>query len=78
MSRCIIVENRNITKIKTAVDKVYRLLLNNCFAGRVYMALKEPEIRKLLEEMGQAKSSLLLASTIYCQYVSTSIMMLPV
>lgn len=40
------------------------------FAGKLYMGFKEPEVRKLLDEMEHAKSSMLLAYTSYCQCVT--------
>jgi hypothetical protein len=67
LSRCILACELSVTKIKTAVERVDRLLSKARFAGRVYMGFKEPEVRKLLEEMEHAKSSMLLAYTSYCQ-----------
>ena len=69
LTRCILACDQAIAKIKTAVDKVERLLSRARFAGKVYMGFKEPEVRRLLEEMEHAKSSMLLAYTTYCQYV---------
>lgn len=70
LSRCIMACDQAVAKIKFSVDKVDRLLLKARFAGRIYMGFKEPEVKKLLEEMEHAKSSLLLAYTSYCQYVA--------
>ena len=71
LTRCILACDQAIAKIKTAVDKVERLLSRARFAGKVYMGFKEPEVRRLLEEMEHAKSSMLLAYTSYFQYVCT-------
>lgn len=67
LSRCIVACDQSVVKIKSAVEKIDRLLSRARFAGRVYMGFKEPEVRKLLEEMEHAKSSMLLAYTSYCQ-----------
>jgi hypothetical protein len=67
LSRCIVACDQAVAKVKTAVDKVDRLLSRARFAGRVYMGFKEPEVRKLVEEMEHAKSSMMLAYTSYCQ-----------
>lgn len=69
LSRCIVACDQAVARIRAAVDKVDRLLSRARFAGRVYMGFKEPEVRKLLEEMERAKSSMLLAYTSYCQCV---------
>jgi hypothetical protein len=67
LNRCIVACDQAVAKVKTAVDKIDRLLSRARFAGRVYMGFKEPEVRKLMEEMEHAKSSMLLAYTSYCQ-----------
>lgn len=67
LSRCIIACDQAVTKIKTSVDKIDRLLSKARFAGKLYMGFKEPEIKKLLEEMEHAKSSLMLAYNSYYQ-----------
>ena len=69
LGRCILACDQAVARIKMAVDKVDRLLSKARFAGKLYMGFKEPEVRKLLEEMEHAKSSMLLAYTSYCQYV---------
>jgi hypothetical protein len=69
LGRCIKACDQAVAKIKAAVEKVDRLLSKARFAGKVYMGFKEPEVRRLLEEMEHAKSSMLLAYTSYCQYV---------
>jgi hypothetical protein len=70
LSRCIEACEQAVARIKAAVDKIDRLLQKTRFAGRLYMGFKEPEVRELLEEMEHAKSSLHLAYTSYCQYVT--------
>jgi hypothetical protein len=70
LSRCIVACDQAVAKVKNAVDKIDRLLSRARFAGRVYMGFKEPEVRKLMEEVEHAKSSILLAYTSYCQFVS--------
>jgi hypothetical protein len=71
LSRCIKTCEQAVSRIQIAVDKIDRLLHKTRFAGRVYMGFKEPEVRMLLEDMERAKSSLHLAYTSYCQYVTT-------
>jgi hypothetical protein len=72
LGHCIVACNQAVAKIKTAVDKIDRLLSMARFAGKLYMGFKEPEVRRLLEEMEHAKSSMLLAYTSYCQYVQSN------
>ncbi|GAB7326097.1 hypothetical protein MBLNU13_g10118t3 [Cladosporium sp. NU13] len=69
LGRCILACQQAVARIKAAVEKVDRLISKARFAGKVYMGFKEPEVRKLLEEMEHAKSSMLLAYTSYCQSV---------
>jgi hypothetical protein len=67
LNRCIVACDQAVAKVKSAVDKVDRLLSRARFAGRLYMGFKEPEVRRLVEEMEHAKSSMMLAYTSYCQ-----------
>jgi len=68
LDRCILACDKAVVRIKAAVNKMDRLLSRARFAGKLYMGFKEPEVRRLLEEMEHAKSSLFLAHTSYCQY----------
>jgi hypothetical protein len=67
LHRCIVACELAVAKIRTTIDKIDRLLSKTRLAGRIYMGFKEPEMRKLLEDMEHAKSSMLLAYTSYCQ-----------
>jgi hypothetical protein len=67
LTRCIAACDQAVARIQTAVDKIDRLLSKVRFAGRVYMGFKEPEVRKLVQEMEHAKSSMSLAYMSYCQ-----------
>lgn len=49
--RCIVTFDRAITNIRTATDKMERLMHKARFAGRLYTAFKEPEVRRLLEDV---------------------------
>ena len=69
LARCIIACDQAVVKIRTAVDKLGRLLRKARLAGRIYVAFKEPEVSRLLEDLERAKGSMLLAYTSYCQYV---------
>jgi len=68
LGHCIVACNQAVAKIKTAVDKIDWLLCKTRFAGRLYMGFKEPEVRRLLEDVERAKSSMALAYMSYCQY----------
>jgi hypothetical protein len=68
LQRCIVTCERSVRSITTAADKVDRLIHRARFAGRVYMGFKEPEVKRLLQEMEHAKSSMSLAYMGYCQY----------
>jgi hypothetical protein len=69
LDRCTMTCTRMIGKIESAVSKMERQLQRSRYVGRMYAAFKEPEMRKLLEEMEHAKSSMLFAYTVYCRYV---------
>lgn len=69
LSRCILACDEAVARIKAAVDKIDRLLSRARFAGKLYMGFKEPEVRRLLEEMEHSKSSMSLAYMSYCQWV---------
>jgi hypothetical protein len=68
LDSCIKSCEEAVAKIQDSVGKVERLLLvpKTRTLGKTYMGFKEPEIRKLLEEMEHAKSSVLLAFSSYC------------
>jgi hypothetical protein len=68
LSRCIVACDQAVAKVKTAVDKIDRLLSRARFAGRVYMGFKEQEVRKLVEEMEHAKSSMSLIRATASKY----------
>ena len=70
LDSCIESCEEAVSKIKDSVGRVERLLLvpKTRTLGKTYMGFKEPEIRKLLEEMEHAKSSVLLAFSSYHQY----------
>jgi hypothetical protein len=69
LDRCTMTCTRMIGKIKSAVSKMERQLQRSRNVGRMFAAFKEPEMRRLLEEMEHAKSSMLFAYTVYCRYV---------
>jgi hypothetical protein len=74
LDSCIKSCEEAVSKIKDSVGRVERLLLvpKTRSLGKTYMGFKEPKIRKLLEEMEHAKSSVLLAFSSYhqCAYLS--------
>jgi hypothetical protein len=73
LQRCIVTCERSVRSITTAVDKVDRLMHRARFAGRIYMGFKEPEVKRLLQEMEHAKSSMSLTYMGYCQYAIVSL-----
>jgi hypothetical protein len=73
LHRCIVTCERSVRSIANAVEKVDRLIRRARFAGRIYMGFKEPEVKRLLQEMERAKSSMSLAYMGYCQYATVSL-----
>jgi hypothetical protein len=71
LDRCIAVCERRVARVRDVVDAMARYMRRGVAFGSVYTAFKEPEMRKLLDELEQAKSSLSLAYISYCQYEST-------
>lgn len=69
LERCILTCNQSVANITTAVEKVDCLLRKFKLVGKLYMGFREPEIRKLLDDMEHAKSSMCLAYMSYCQCV---------
>jgi hypothetical protein len=67
LGRCLLTCDRMVAKIEIAVSNMERQLQRSRNVGRLYAAFKEPDIRKLLEELEQAKSSMLFAYMSYCQ-----------
>jgi hypothetical protein len=61
LDRCIYRCRECTTRIRLTTDKIGGYLCRSPRLGKVYGVFKEPEIRKLLDELEQAKSSLLLA-----------------
>lgn len=66
LDRCLHDCARMSAKINTAVKKIEQSLQKSSFVGRVYTAFKEPEIRKILAEIEQAKTHMILA---HLQYI---------
>lgn len=69
LGRCILTCTKMTGKIKIAVSKMEHRLQRSRAVGAFRAAFKEPEIRKLLQDLEHAKSSMLLAYMSYCQYV---------
>ena len=69
LERCDTIWKRMIGKIESAVNKMKRQIQRSRNVGRINAAFREPETRRLLEEMEQAKSSMLFTHMSYCQYV---------
>lgn len=62
LGRCIVTCERAIANIKAE-----GMLRKARFAGRLYTAFRDPEVRRLLADMEHAKSSMSLAYMSYCQ-----------
>jgi hypothetical protein len=69
LGRCILTFTKMVEKIERAVSKIDDRLQRSRMLGRLSAAFKEPEIRKLLQDLEHAKSSMLFAYMSYCQYV---------
>lgn len=69
LDRCIATCEQRSERVKSVVDDMARYFRRSAGFGKVYTAFKEPEMRSLLEDLEQAKSSLSLAYITYCQYV---------
>jgi hypothetical protein len=67
LDRCIAVCQQRVTRVRDVVDAMSRYMQRSFTFGGVYTAFKEPEMRKLIVELEQAKSSLSLAYISYCQ-----------
>jgi hypothetical protein len=70
LGRCILTCTRMVEKIESAVSKIDDRLQRSRTLGRLSAAFKEPETRKLLQDLEHAKSSMLFAYVSYCQYVA--------
>lgn len=70
LGRCILTCTKMTGKIKIAVSKMEHRLQRSRAVGAFRAAFKEPEIRKLLQDLEHAKSSILLAYMSYCRYVA--------
>jgi hypothetical protein len=70
LDHCIAVCERRVVRVRDVVDAMARYMRRGIAFGSIYTAFKEPEMRKLLEDLEQAKSSLSLAYITYCQYVA--------
>lgn len=68
LDRCITICERRTFRVREVIDQMARYIRKSSGLGRLYTAFKEPEMRKLLEDLEKAKSSLSLAYASYCQY----------
>jgi hypothetical protein len=69
LSRCILTCTAMVGKIESAVGKMERQLQKSRNVGRLYAAFKEPEIRRLLEDLAWAKNSMYEAQRSCIRYV---------
>lgn len=67
LDRCIAACQQRVVRVRDVVDAMSRYMGRNSTFGGLYTAFKEPEMRKLIVELEQAKSSLSLAYISYCQ-----------
>jgi hypothetical protein len=67
LNRCIAVCQQRVVRVRDVVDAMSRHMRRSSTFGGVYTAFKESEMRKLVAELEQAKSSLSLAYISYCQ-----------
>lgn len=67
LDRCIAVCQQRVVRVRDVVNAMARYMRRSSTFSGVYTAFKEPEMRKLMVELEQAKSSLSLAYISYCQ-----------
>lgn len=67
LDRCIGVCAKRTARVQDVVEAMSRYMRKCATFGGLYTAFKEPEMRRLLENLEQAKSSLSLAYIAYCQ-----------
>jgi len=67
LNRCIAICQQRVVRVRDVVDAMARYMRRSSTFGGVYTAFKEPEMRKLMVELEQAKSSLSLAYISYCR-----------
>jgi hypothetical protein len=67
LDRCVVTCTRMAAKIEPAVAKMDHLLKRVRGVSMIYTAFKEPEMRKPLEELEHAKSSMLFVYMSYFQ-----------
>ncbi|KAL1588333.1 hypothetical protein WHR41_02781 [Cladosporium halotolerans] len=67
LHRCITICEKKPLRVREVIDQMARYIRKSSGLGRLYTAFKEPEMRKLLEDLEKAKSSLSLAYASYCQ-----------
>jgi hypothetical protein len=67
LDRCIAQCERRTEKVSDVVDDMARYIQRSVTFGRLYVAFKEPEVEKLLDELERTKSSLSLTYISYCQ-----------
>jgi chromosome segregation ATPase len=67
LDRCIAQCERRTEKVSDVVEDMTRYIQRSVTFGRLYVALKEPEVEKLLDELERTKSSLSLTYISYCQ-----------
>ena len=73
LDRCIGVCQQRVMRVRDVVDAMVRYMRRSNTFGGVYTAFKEPEMRKLMVELEQAKSSLSWAYISYCQWAFLSV-----
>lgn len=68
LDRCIAVCQQRVVRVRDVMDAMSRYMRRSSTFGGVYTAFKEPDMRKLIVELEQAKSALSLAYLSYWQW----------
>lgn len=72
LDRCIATCELRTRKVEAVVNEMARYMQKSKVVGRIYNTFKDSEMRRLLEDLEQAKSALSLAYITYCQCVHLS------
>ncbi|KAK6441857.1 hypothetical protein LTR95_001912 [Oleoguttula sp. CCFEE 5521] len=67
LERCVVTCRAKVAQISDLVARMELKLRNFDRLGKLYVAFKEPEVTKLLDEMERAKSSIQFAYVMFCQ-----------
>nr|OQO25281.1 hypothetical protein B0A51_08844 [Rachicladosporium sp. CCFEE 5018] len=70
LERCVVACRSKAAQISDLVARMELKMRNFDKLGKLYVAFKEPEVKKLVDDMERAKSSIHFAYIMYCQSLS--------